>query len=255
MATRSRLAPHEPTARLLERAARATPAAVDAASHGWWLRHTTARQMSANAVIAHVSDGRLDESIDAAERFYRTYESPARFQLCAGCVPGLDDLLDVRAYARTAPVSLETCAADEVGAPRPRRGLRADVAYEPTPDWLAVANSDAEPSDAARGGLLRRVRNPSTYVTVYERNEPIAIGRSVAERGWAGVFDMATLPLARGRGAGRLVLSTLALASIDRGAQWVYLQVERANDRARRLYRRAGFREIDTYYYRVRPRV
>lgn len=205
-------------------------------------------------MIAHSSGGRLEESIDAAERFYRAYDAPARFQVCAGCVPGLEEVLEARAYAPTPPVSLETCAADAIPQPRPRRYLRADVTYAPTHDWLAVATHDAAPEDAGHTRqLLQRVRASSTYVTVYERDVPIAIGRAVAERGWAGVFDMTTLPLARGRGAGRLVLSTLAYAAIDRGAQWVYLQVERANDRARRLYRRSGFRETDTYHYRVRP--
>ena len=50
-----------------------------------------------------------------------------------------------------------------------------------------------------------------------------------------------------------MVLSTLAYAAIDRGAQWLYLQVQRGNDRARRLYRKAGFRETDTYHYWVHP--
>jgi GNAT superfamily N-acetyltransferase len=39
---------------------------------------------------------------------------------------------------------------------------------------------------------------------------PVAVGRAVAERGWAGVFGMATLPAARRRGAATAVLASLA---------------------------------------------
>lgn len=41
-------------------------------------------------------------------------------------------------------------------------------------------------------------------------NGVVAVGRVVADEGWAGVFGMATLPRARGKGAGRSVLAALA---------------------------------------------
>lgn len=237
---------------LLERAARATPAVVEASANGWWLRHTDAREFTAGAVLAHRRVDVLNRAVDTAESFYRAHQAPACFQVCDGCAPGLDDVLAARAYVWTAPISLEVGPAQDISSPRHRRGIETEITTWPTTDWFAVETSADRSHDVARErSLLRRIRQPSTYVTVYERGRPIAIGRSVAERGWAGVFDMLTDPLHRGHGAARLVLSTLARAALDRGASWLYLQLERGNDRARRLYRSNGFREAATYHYRV----
>ena len=253
---RSRRHAHQPlppgtAARLLECAARATPAAVEASANGWWLRHTTTQHWWEGAVLAHRHVDWIGGALDAVESFYREHSAPACFQICDGCVPGLDDALAARAYAWTAPISLEVGPATDVPVPRTRRGMDVEITAKPTANWFAVASSDALHDVDHEPSQLRRVNQPSTYVTVYQRGEPIAIGRSVSENGWAGIFDMLTHPLHRRRGAARLVLSSIARTAVDRGASWLYLQVERGNDRARRLYRAAGFRDAATYHYRV----
>jgi GNAT superfamily N-acetyltransferase len=79
----------------------------------------------------------------------------------------------------------------------------------------------------------------------------IAVGRAVTETGWAGVFGMATVPHARGTGAAGHVLAALARWAADHDAAHMYLQVERDNTAARRLYERAGFTELCRYHYRT----
>jgi RimJ/RimL family protein N-acetyltransferase len=63
---------------------------------------------------------------------------------------------------------------------------------------------------------------------------------------------MVTVPAARRRGAARLVLSAIARWACEHGAPRLYLQVERSNEAARRLYAAAGFTEVASYHYRVR---
>jgi N-acetylglutamate synthase len=75
----------------------------------------------------------------------------------------------------------------------------------------------------------------------------------VSDTGWAGVFGMATLPRARGAGAATRVLAALARWAANQGATQLYLQVERDNTAARRLYERAGFTELCRYHYRTGP--
>jgi ribosomal protein S18 acetylase RimI-like enzyme len=101
--------------------------------------------------------------------------------------------------------------------------------------------------------MLRRVARPSGYASVLDGTGVIAVGRAVADTGWAGVFGMATLPYARGRGAAGQVLAALARWAADQGAGHLYLQVEHDNTPARRLYERAGFTELCRYHYRVKP--
>ena len=99
--------------------------------------------------------------------------------------------------------------------------------------------------------MLRRVGRPSVYASVLTAAGIIAAGRAVTETGWAGVFGMATLPDARGKGAAREVLAALARWTATHGAAHLYLQVECDNIAARRLYEHAGFRELCRYHYRT----
>lgn len=124
---------------------------------------------------------------------------------------------------------------------------------KPDAEWFAIWLATAGPhTDAdAEWQLLRRVHLPSAYVTVSIADRPVSVGRAVADTGWTGVFNMATLPEARGQGAARAVLATLAAWAATQEAARMYLQVERGNPAALALYRRAGFHEICTYHYRT----
>ena len=75
---------------------------------------------------------------------------------------------------------------------------------------------------------------------------------SIVAPPFAGVFSMLTLPEQRRRGLAEAVLGAIARFALARGAQQLYLQVEVANEAARTLYARAGFREAYRYHYRRR---
>lgn len=243
------------TAELLERAARATPAVAEDRGSGWWFRHSDGNAWWSGAVLAHDAsdDGRLAERIDAAEQFYAERDAAAQFQVCPGCPPGLDRALADRGYRRHAPISLQTMqVAAPVEAPKPP-GLEVRVSARADPGWLAVlatgVGSRGRVDDEIR--LLDRVGLLSAFVTVYDGAGPVAIGRAVVDSGWTGVFGMTTAPRARRRGAARLVLFAIARWAREQGAPRVYLQVERSNSAAYRLYAAAGFTELATYHYRV----
>ena len=99
--------------------------------------------------------------------------------------------------------------------------------------------------------MLDRVTQPSAYAGVVVAGQLVAVGRATADNGWAGIFGMATLPPARGRGAAAAVLATLAEWAASRGADHVYLQVEPDNRPAWRLYERLGFTDLCRYHYRI----
>ena len=241
---------------LLERAARATPAAVEDRSSGWWLRHTDGRAWWSGAVLAHgaADVGRLAERIDAAERFYAEHRATSRFQVCASCPPGLDAMLAERGYRWESPISLRATRFDRPVQPQTVPGFQVRVASGVDQAWLAVLRSAGGPPTSAEHEvrLLRRVRLPREFVTVFAGRDPVAIGRAVADDGWTGVFGMITAPQARRQGAARLVLAAIAGWAGQHGAPRLYLQVERSNTTAARLYEATGFTEIATYHYRVR---
>ena len=241
---------------LLERAARATPAAVEERGSGWWFRHTDGNAWWSGAVLAHDAsdDGRLADRVEAAERFYAERGTTARFQICPDCPRDLDRVLADRGYRWDSPVSLQTM---DVAGPvevRPASGLEVRLGSEPDPGWLAVLAATGGPRTVVENEtrLLDRMGMPSAYVTAFAGDEPVAIGRAVADDGWTGVFGMATAARARRRGAAILVLTAIARWAGEQRAPRLYLQVERSNAAACRLYAAAGFAEVATYHYRVR---
>ena len=195
----------------------------------------------------------LPGRIRTAEEFYAARGAPARFQISPAGPAGLDGALAGRGYRLDCPMSL--CSAPTVRVVD--RPAAADVKVDDRPTdgwfaaWLAVHGTGADA--APDRDLLRRVDRPSGYACVVTGAGVVAVGRAVADTGWAGVFGMATLPAARRTGAGGQVLAALARWAAEQGAAHLYLQVERDNAAARRLYDRAGFTELCRYHYRTGP--
>jgi GNAT superfamily N-acetyltransferase len=243
--------------RLQERAARALPAADVEDADGWWLRHAPGCSWWIGTVLPHgeAAPDDLARRVAAAERFYADRGAAARFQVTPGACPDrLDALLAARGYRRESPVSLRAAPTSLVlERLAPPAEVRVDVADRPDPawfdTWLAVHGGDPD----AEWGLLARVELPCGYARATVGDEVVAVGRAVADTGWAGVFGMATRPRARGQGAGGAVLAALAGWALAHGNDGVYLQVERDNAPALRLYERAGFAEVCAYHYRTAP--
>lgn len=72
--------------------------------------------------------------------------------------------------------------------------------------------------------------------------------------GEAHLLNLALATDARGQGFGRLLLDQLVDQAVRAGADSMYLEVRPSNDRALRLYQRAGFEAIGRRrgYYRAR---
>ena len=241
---------------LQERTARAFPAVVLDRVDGWWLRYADGGAWWASSVLPHQDAGPADlpGRIRSAEEFYAGHGTGARFQISPGAgPPGLDDALAGRGYRVESPMSLQVAATAHLVDRLPADGSRVRIDDRPTDGWfaawLAVHGTGGDPGPDR--DMLHRVRPPSGYASVRSAAGVVAVGRAVAEAGWAGVFGMATRPEARGRGAAREVLSALARWAADHGAGHLYLQVEPDNTAAWRLYERAGFTELCRYHYRT----
>lgn len=206
---------------LQERAARAQPAAHFEDVTGWLLRLAAGPSWWIGSVLPHADDD-LARRIAHAERFYAAHDATARFQITPGaCSPRLDPILAARGYRAHTPVSLQVARTAHIPSPPP--GIRVVIEAHPTHATAQAFLDDETVSDA------------------------VSEGSAVVDTGWTGIFGMATVPAARGRGAARAVLAALARwAPTDR----LYLQVERDNTAAQALYQRAGFKEIREYHYR-----
>lgn len=223
--------------KLQERAARAVPAAVQEYRHGRWLRYNDSKTTwwAGTALMRDREQAAaLAPRIAVAEDFYAAHHAPTRFQVCPACPPDLDEALARRRYQRGGVMSLEVATTANVVRRLLAPSLRVDLTTEPDAEWfgllMATQGHDADPAPEWR--LLQRVARPSAYATAFISGRPVAVGRAVADAGWAGVFSMATLPDARRQGATSAVLATLCTTAV-------------------RLYRRAGFDQACAYHYRT----
>jgi ribosomal protein S18 acetylase RimI-like enzyme len=240
---------------LQERAARALPAEHVRDVGGWWLRHAPDSAWWAGSVLPHgdAPPGELRCRVVGAEEFYARHGAVTRFQISPGACPeGLDAVLAARGYRRESAISLQVASAARVLERAPIGSLRVRLDDRPTPAWFESWHAVHGHGGDSRSewDMLGRVDRPGAYACAMAGDAVVAVGRAVADTGWAGVFGMATLPEARGKGAARSLLAALAGWAGAHDADQMYLQVEHDNTAALRLYERAGFREVCRYHYR-----
>src|SRR4051812_23132151 len=233
---------HPLIAALERRAFAAWPAEEVHALGGWRLRHTRGITRRANSVWPH-GGGDLPAMITAAERFYAERGQPTLFQVSPLAPAELDGQLELRGYRREAPVAIQVADAN---LPAPAIPVRTEASL--FDEWLAVAASGrfASVRDVF-AALLGRIGAGALFALA----DGGAVGLGVVDAPWMGIFSMLTAPRQRRRGLARAILAALAAAGRARGAERLYLQVERENEPALALYAAAGFRELYGYHYRV----
>jgi GNAT superfamily N-acetyltransferase len=207
-------------------------------------------------VLAHgdAPPDELERRVARAEEFYASRGAATRFQITPGVCPDqLDTLLAERGYRRESSMSLQVASTEQVQERAGAGDLRVRLDDHPSRRWFevwqAVHGHVGDPRPEWE--LLGRVEPPSCYAAALLGSDIVAVGRAVADTGWVGVFGMATLPEARGKGAARSVLGALADWAGAHHADRMYLQVERDNVPALRLYEQAGFSEVSGYHYRA----
>ncbi|NJN18081.1 MAG: GNAT family N-acetyltransferase, partial [Oscillochloris sp.] len=189
------------------------------------------------------------------EAFYARRGLPVRFQLNPSSQPvDLDAHLDARGYTvDSAITSVQVAAISTLVA---HGSGVAEVREQPDAAWLAAywaSEGIADPrKQQAQQQMLARIGPPAGFATLLIDGEVAALALGVVERGWLGIFSVATVPAYRRRGLGTQALADLAIWAQHHGADHCYLQVMHANAPALALYRRLGFEPRYDYWYRVK---
>jgi N-acetylglutamate synthase len=236
---------------LEERAFNAWPALRSAQCNGWLFRFSERLTRRANSVNALAPAGHFLETLDLAETLYARLSLPTIFRLSPLAGEEPDASLHRAGYRHLDETFVLTAALDD--------GFRIDpdvsIDTEPTPAWsegFATANGISPVMRGVHDRMLASILMPAGYATVVEDGKPVAYGLAVVERGMVGLFDIVTVPEARRRGAGRLLVKSLLAWGRSQGATASYLQVLGTNDAARGLYGGFGFQEAYRYHYRIR---
>lgn len=255
----------EPTLRriawLEAAAADALAPAEELHADGWRLRFNEGVTRRGNSVLPEARGERpLAGKLSEVEAFYRTRGVVPRIQLTAAAQPArLDDELAGRGWEREPGASVLHHALEELperpaaaadGADDVRVSQRPDAGYRAVQDVVVpgtAAWSDRRAQALTRAGLV-----PWHLEIRDDDGRAVAAGLAVLdpERRCVGLFSLATIPEARGRGHGRALVTAALGRARAAGAHGAYLQVDARNDAALRLYRRLGFVVHHAYHYR-----
>ena len=234
---------------LERRALEAWPALRTTAFGGWEFRFSggyTKRANSANTLSPTLPFGEVRQ---AAEALYLEHGLPPIFRISPLVGADADAQLDGAGYRLIEPSLVMTAAVDGVGECRAE-----DLAVAASPEWLdgyTRASGLAADAGEKHAAILRRIDQPTAFVTLRSKGEALGFGLAVYEEGLVGLFDIVIAPDMRGRGHGRALTDVPMSWGRRMGARTAYLQVHRANSAALGVYGSLGFKEAYGYHYRV----
>lgn len=130
------------------------------------------------------------------------------------------------------------------------------LSEEPSQGWIDGAAEAYELADWQRevlGRIVGAIRVEAAFATVYVDRKAVGFGLGVVDRGYVGLYDLAVHPAVRGTGAGQRMIGALLHWGRSHGAHTAYLQVRKANEKARALYERLGFSMVYSYHCRRMP--
>lgn len=235
----------------------AWPALAGESMDGWWVRYAAGVTRRANSVWPNVwhDTMNVDELLSRVENFYHARGQPARYQICPAMLPkDLDDRLAQRGYRATARTAVQTATLEAILAQADaEEPWQVEIMPQPSAAWwtcYAAAEGVAADSIAGRQAICAQIKGATAYASLQCDGKTIAVGSAVAEKGWVGFFNIATLPAYRRKGAARALMIAIARWGQSQGATLGYLQVMARNEAALRLYCRFGLSTGYFYHYR-----
>jgi N-acetylglutamate synthase len=236
-------------------AANALPASITESLDGWRLRYSYGVTRRANSVLAETHTGDLEKKLESVQNFYNRLNAKPRFQLCPASQPsGLNDVLLGQGYVRVSGANVQTL--ELAGSTFDADSAQVQLLEKPNAEWFSVYRN-VEKADAhkekIRTQMLQCIESKAAFALLRLGGEPAAVGLGVFEKGYTGIFNMATLQEFRGRGGASTILAALAGWAKEQNGHTLYLQVAEENSNAQRVYEKLGFRTLYSYWYLEAP--
>lgn len=235
---------------------RGWPAADSTELDGWVVRRAGGVTMRANSVLPASAPYDLARALDYVENLYLAHGITPSFQIGPAAQPtDLDAHLEARGYQLRTPTLVQYAEIPDVLAVLPEVSRGVNISTVPDVGWMDFwwgVDGHGGPAEQAVARQIL-IRGRALYAVVRDDAGAVqAIGRLALVDDWAGLYCLAVDPAHRRQGLALTVIRDLLLQATTLGAHRIWLQVVAANEPARALYDRLGFRTVSQYHYRVR---
>jgi ribosomal protein S18 acetylase RimI-like enzyme len=231
------------------------PAEAKTELDGWVVRRNRGVTRRANSVLPTNAPFDLERALDYVENLYQAHGITPCFHISPAVQPAdLDERLEARGYVVQAPTLVQCAEVADVLDCLPVAPADVDISSAPSDAWMDAwwridGHGGADEQSVAQD-ILQRGR--ALYATVPATGPVKAIGRLALVDDWAGLYCLAVDQRFRRQGLALAVIRTLLQEATTLGVRRVFLQVVAANEPARALYQRLGFRIVSQYHYRVK---
>jgi GNAT superfamily N-acetyltransferase len=215
---------------------------------GWVLRYAQGFESGRLNSISPLYPSSIDlsEKIIECEKRYFALGQATLFKLTDAADPKLEKAIIERGYEIKMPTNVMELSICE------REFSSGDCVVSEHADekWLREFEKFSHKKSLAQ--IFANIKSPAIFARVEKNTSTVACGSAVIERGYMGLMNVMVDENERGKGYGEELCLSLLHAAKARGAHTAYLQVEQANEKARNLYTKLGYKTVYSYWYRVK---
>jgi N-acetylglutamate synthase len=237
-----------------ERLVNVWPAVSTLLMEGWVVRFAHGYSGRANSASAVAPGARMTpELLDTIEALYRDASLKPSVRITPLADAAVEPLLMSRGYRIKDESRMMVMPLDRY------RGVETDprvrIEGAPSRRWLAGISSHQEPSKRSADHLFSivgQLRVPAAFAMLETGGMAAGFGMCAIDRGWAEISSIMLDSACRGQGMGRATVDALLAWAAGEGASNAFLQVDRTNTVACKLYASLGFTDLCGYKTIVR---